>query len=766
MGNACQGPRLLKQLPKDNSHPRTAARIHCRGSVYDHYEKTETVLGTGFTGPVRLVRGKLDGRPYAMKTLKKHPEKQEVIELIRNEASLYLELDHPHIVRLMDVFEDNDSVRLVMEYCSGQQLYERLAKVETYSEVDAAAATREMLLPVEYLHAHNIVHRDLKLENFLYESDEPGAKLKLIDFGFSRLFHPNLSSSVQAVVGTLYYLAPESVKSREFSIAVDMWAMGVIVYMLLAGTPPFYAKEKEETLNRICKGKYKMTGREWDSISAEAKDFVKRCLVVNPQKRMTAHEAMQHEFIQRAVRARDEAAMLAGAKASPASLLPPPPLSLAEGEPLPTTLSSPPKTSTLGIVPLLPPSAPTCSTVPSLVSSTFSQTPSLSVCTAAAPSSPPPHSRIDSSILQAFRRFAKANKVKRVALTVMAYSLTSGEIDELAQSFFEFDKSGNGSISLHDFVAAMRENFGLSEDESAELFLSLDDTCHSEIQYTEFVAAVMQTRLCMHEDMVRRAFSKFDERNTGFITAKQMRKVMCLDKHHHHTLDQILAEFDKNGDGKIDFEEFWTAMQDSFSEKDAIPLSLSRAMSEAREKGAKRQRSVSFSLNQMRMFRPRRSSSLPEVSVGVLPETGGVGVGGEEGTGGTVGAQGGSPDRRAAGGSGGSEGVQPSTGGDQAAAGAGHVECPEREKRRRKMKMRERLSLVSAPLRNALTILRSHSLLSRQTSHHHRRRKDSDVGSCAERIDENEEVGGDMLMFPDVELESVPPDTPLSLLVL
>ena len=276
------------------NHESFSARVHDTSRrLSDEYKVDGSkVVGTGFSGPVRLGVSRLTGKMVAIKSFNKRILTVRRLEFLRNEVAVYLHIDHPNIARLLDVYEDSESVDLVMEFCSGKELYHRLVRKSCYSETDAAKTTYEMLLAINYLHEHDVVHRDIKLENFLYEDESEKAKLKLIDFGFSRIMqHERLHASC----GSIHYVAPE-VLTGDYDSQCDLWSLGVVVYMLLSGSLPFEGFQ-EDVLDSIRLGKYKMSGNRWRNISSSGKDFVKKLLIVNPKDRLTASQAIKHPWI-------------------------------------------------------------------------------------------------------------------------------------------------------------------------------------------------------------------------------------------------------------------------------------------------------------------------------------------------------------------------------------------------------------------------------------------------------------------------------------
>lgn len=222
------------------------------------------------------------------------------METLKREVELLSQVDHPHIIKLYDVFEDDTNIHLVTELCTGGELYDRVVeKTQSpeghFSEYDAARIIRNILDAIAYCHnVKQIVHRDLKPENFLLLNERDDAPVKIIDFGLSK----NATSGVMTSrVGTVYYVAPE-VLTEDYTSKCDIWSIGVIAYVLLCGYPPFYAANERLTLKLVLEGKVEFPPSSWEEISNEAKDFIKKLLERNPKRRPTASEALKDPWLQ------------------------------------------------------------------------------------------------------------------------------------------------------------------------------------------------------------------------------------------------------------------------------------------------------------------------------------------------------------------------------------------------------------------------------------------------------------------------------------
>jgi calcium-dependent protein kinase len=230
-----------------------------------------------------------------LKTLDKAKLKEKALEKLREEIRIMAKLDHPNIIRLHEVFEDTKKIHLVVELCTGGELLDRLHKQQGhhYNEKIACTYIKQMLSAVNYCHENNIAHRDLKLENFLFENELADGQLKLIDFGLSQHFDKN--QLINNPVGTPYYVAPE-VLNGAYDNRCDIWSLGVIAFMLLSGTPPFYGKNDVETLRAVKIGKVTFDAKLFNGVSSAAKDFITNCLTKNVAKRPNAKTLLQHEW--------------------------------------------------------------------------------------------------------------------------------------------------------------------------------------------------------------------------------------------------------------------------------------------------------------------------------------------------------------------------------------------------------------------------------------------------------------------------------------
>ena len=253
------------------------------------------IVGKGAFGKVMLVRKKNsndEGKVYAMKVLKKDViAAKGQIEHTKSERDILFEVRHPFIVRLRYAFQSEDKLYLVTDYYNGGTLFYHLRKSRHFTEERARFYAAELLLALDHLHSLNIIYRDLKLENVLMDHQ---GHLALTDFGLSK--HFSREEKLTQKVGSCYYTAPE-VLNGNYDFRCDLWSLGVLCYMLLSGSPPFYGKSVEDVYNAILTKEASFADKKFKHVSNACMDFMKRLLVRDPRHRMTTGEALLHPFI-------------------------------------------------------------------------------------------------------------------------------------------------------------------------------------------------------------------------------------------------------------------------------------------------------------------------------------------------------------------------------------------------------------------------------------------------------------------------------------
>mmetsp|Transcript_35577 Transcript_35577/g.80289 ORF Transcript_35577/g.80289 Transcript_35577/m.80289 type:complete len:654 (+) Transcript_35577:114-2075(+) len=474
------GARSSKRVLADVTNEVTArvGNVNVSGRYHrlpreldDDYQLTGTALGTGQGGSVMMARSRHPGREgqtYAVKSFSLRRLTREARGVLQNEVSVFLRLDHPHVCRLYDIYEGTDSLYMVMECLAGGELHQRLARRCKFSERDAANTTYQMLLAINYIHNMGIVHRDLKLENFLYDAHSSN-HLKLIDFGFSCVFDKN--QKMKQCCGTLAYMAPEVIL-KDYTNKCDMWSLGVIVHLLLVGYIPFPLKrDHEETMIGILNCDRVVIPEKWQRVSESATTFVSRLLQRDASQRLSAAEALEHPWIKDRV--------------------------------------------------------------------------GLSSC-----------SPLDMSVVDSLCQFAAASRFRRACLHMMAISLTNEELADVRGAFIELDQSKRGTITLHELKAVLEDRFDISDDNCRSIFEALDTNNCDEIHYIDFLAAMMSSRIQVHDGLMRAAFQRFDTLKTGQVNADQLRQVLGEEAFHGSEVEELVQGLEFMPDKSITYESF------------------------------------------------------------------------------------------------------------------------------------------------------------------------------------------------------------------
>jgi len=461
-----------------------------REDKFEEFYNTVEVIGEGSLGMVARVVRKSNGEKYAMKSiLFSRVNKWMQTELL-NEIDILRSLDHPNIVRPQEVFREKRQIYLVMELCSGGDLYEHAL----WKEPQSKRIIRQIVSALAYCHARNVIHRDIKFENIMFEEDNPNANVKLLDFGLSKKFTAN--ERMKKVVGTIYSMAPE-VLSGNYSCPADMWSMGVIAYMLLCGQLPFDGSDQKAVADKVRNGKYSMTGRTWAGVSPEAKQFVDSCLCLDPLQRITAEQALSSPWLHSSV---DE------------------------------TVSSEQGTA----------------------------------------------------IVQSMTNFAKASKLKKAALMVIAHQSSSASLNELRAAFNGADTANNGVISEAEFQKLVRKF--VPQNQLGDLFKGVDVDKSGLVHYREFLAATIECQGRIQEEALAEAFDRLDSDNTGFISRENLKGILGTDW-SPELVDQMIDEADIKRNGRIDFEEFLVLMHDANSDSSSSSSNGSGGRAIARSQG-------------------------------------------------------------------------------------------------------------------------------------------------------------------------------------
>lgn len=257
-------------------------------------------LGKGSFGEVRLCLNKATNVRCAMKIVNKAVigKHQVLVDLMEQELEVLQNTEHPHIVRAMELLEDEVNFYIISELVTGGELYAHVVKVKRMGERQTASVIKQLLLAVNYMHQLNIVHRDIKPENILIVPEEATTSdfpnVKLTDFGFACFFQKE--KGLTQVLGSPLYMAPEIVKEETYGLKVDVWSLGVIAHILLSGAPPFYGKSTLDIYQSIVADEPQF-GRFKDNLTPEAIEFTRQMLEKDPARRPSAAELLQHPWL-------------------------------------------------------------------------------------------------------------------------------------------------------------------------------------------------------------------------------------------------------------------------------------------------------------------------------------------------------------------------------------------------------------------------------------------------------------------------------------
>mmetsp|Transcript_10750 Transcript_10750/g.23132 ORF Transcript_10750/g.23132 Transcript_10750/m.23132 type:complete len:504 (+) Transcript_10750:29-1540(+) len=473
-----KGSAMPKKEIKEGGIGHAQFIIENTGKITDYYQMDKKKLGEGSYGSVTKATNISTKAIRAVKTISKSQMKN--LERFKQEIAIMKMMDHPNIIKLFESFEDHRNIYLVMELCSGGELFDRIIESGHFSEVQAAILMQQIIRAIYYMHENHVCHRDLKPENFLFMTKDPIEKnfLKIIDFGLSCKFTPGKPLSTKA--GTPYYVAPQ-VLAGNYDQLSDLWSCGVIMYVLLCGYPPFFGDTDSEVLAKVRLGNFNFNPADWKNVSEDAKTLIRHLLKMNPKDRYTAEQALNHEWIK----------------------------------------NKAPKAS---------------------------------------------HVSLQSNFVDNLRGFRSQNKLKKAALHIIAGQLNEDQIKALRDTFMGLDKNGDGLLTPAELKEGLQKA-GLKEipPDLQAIMEDVDADGSGVIDYTEFLAATLDRRQYIQEDVCWSAFRVFDRNGDGKISQDELKMVLSNDQ-VEDTLGagmivELLKEVDGNGDGVIDFQEFLQMMR-------------------------------------------------------------------------------------------------------------------------------------------------------------------------------------------------------------
>jgi len=262
------------------------------------YYDIKEQLGKGSFATVKRAVRKSDHKHFAVKIIKKNKLNPEELLVVHDEVEIMHKINQQNCVQLYEMFETSKKLYMVLELLTGGELFDRIVAKGSYSELEASQLIRDVLTAINYLHGIGVVHRDLKPENLIYLNEDMKSPVKITDFGLAKYRAGNSARDLMnTACGTPGYVAPEILKSEAYGKEVDLWSVGVILYILLCGFPPFFHEHTDALYNQIKRGEYEFPDPYWSEISFAAKDLVRKLLTVNPRRRLTAEGALRHPWI-------------------------------------------------------------------------------------------------------------------------------------------------------------------------------------------------------------------------------------------------------------------------------------------------------------------------------------------------------------------------------------------------------------------------------------------------------------------------------------
>lgn len=453
------------------------------GKLHNSYELMEE-LGSGSFGVVHKAR---DIRTnvvsmstfVAVKTIPK--KKVSDPNKIKEEFNVLRQLDHAHICKAYECYEDRRNIYLVMDICTGGTLLETLCKQTKFSEADASNVMRQILGALAYLHAASFVFRDLKTENIMFAKPvQKGlvGNIKLIDFGLCCPFQKG--TKILRAAGTPYSVAPELVTAPvQYDQKCDTWSAGVVMYIILSGQYPFQGKTKDELLHNIRREPVSFKDKRWKKISKDAKTLLAEMLRKKAETRCEIIQALEHTWLQ-------------------------------VGNVL-------------------------------------------------------PDANIMEDVVETMRNFQYLNMLQKAAITALAWRANDDDTKHLRQIFEALDRDGNGHITVQELRGAIEtQGVQLPTDFN---FSQLGTDGNETIEYTEFLAAALDQKKILKEEVIWEAFKVFDHDGSGTVTKKELLKILTgrtSDKirqvHGEKAIEAFLDDYDTSGDDVIDFDEFMSML--------------------------------------------------------------------------------------------------------------------------------------------------------------------------------------------------------------
>lgn len=481
-----------------------------RCSPNERYDIVST-LGEGSFGVVFKVQDKKSGLYRAMKVMKKVKKNfnEEEENKMKNEINILKGLDHPNIIKVFEFYSTETNFYIISELCLGGELFDKIIKSKHFNENVAAHIMKQLLSAVHFCHQYNVIHRDIKPENIMLETKEDAEKnyfnIKLIDLGTASIFKDNTMLNKQ--IGTPYYIAPE-VLNNNYNEKCDIWSCGVIMFILLCGSPPFHGKDDDEIYNSVKNAKYNFKLPIWHSVSDSAKNLIRSLFEIDINKRPSAARALNHQWFNCISNK-----TLSGTNHEYDT----------ENE---SFYAKPNGTFT---------------------ASFFNFT-------------------LVKDALINLKNFNAERKLQQATLYYLVHNLTKLEdIKDLRNIFYQFDENADGRLTKDEIQKGfeMSKFVKCNTVEIQNIMDRIDIDKNGFVEYEEFIAATINKKKLLTEENVKKAFDAFDRDNSGKISAEELKMVLSggNEEEDKNVWKKIIKEIDSDGDGEISYEEFAAMMK-------------------------------------------------------------------------------------------------------------------------------------------------------------------------------------------------------------
>jgi len=500
-----------------------------------------SILGEGSYGKVFNVKVKDSNIYRAMKVIKKNRQyNKEEEEKILNEIQILKKLDHPNILKVFEFYNTKSYFYIISELCTGGELFDFIIKQKSFSEKFAANIMKQILSAVQFCHKNQILHRDLKPENILLETKAENSiengkfqiecdqenennliSIKVIDFGTAEIFRINTLLSKQ--IGTPFYIAPE-VLNNKYNEKCDLWACGVILFILLSGSPPFYGKNDKEIFEIVKEGKFAFKQKIWSSISQSVKNLIKSLLEVDFEKRLTAEEALKHHWFSQTIEN----------------------LNFHHKKNIYNENSKSNKntfeTENDSQI-LIDKSKMIIEKKQSLTN--FNE------------------------FLMNLKNFRAERKLQQATLYFMVHQLLSSQdVKEIREIFQRLDENQDGRLTKEEIIEGFKtlKYCFCSEEEIERIMDLVDIDKNGYIEYQEFISATIPKKKILTEENLKHAFEMFDKDKSGKISAYELKLVFRNSNEENRDVwEKIIKDIDLDGDGEISFFEFKEMMYNLIS---------------------------------------------------------------------------------------------------------------------------------------------------------------------------------------------------------